>query len=234
MTKNLLAYLRVSTDDQGVAGNGLEAQRASILKFAEDNGYTVIEFVQEVASGKLGIEDRPVLRQALARALKLKVALVVSKLDRLSRQAAFILNLMNTKAKFIVAQFGDTVDEFMIHIYAVLGEKERQMIGQRTRDALAVLKAKGVKLGAASRESYVNKDGKECMGSLEAGRLGATANVDKADAFAIRMRPSIERMINSGMSMSAVAREFNANGTKTARGGDWTATTVGNMVKRWA
>ena len=106
-------------------------------------------------------------------------------------------------------------------MYAVLGEKERKMIGQRTKDALAMLKAKGKVLG-----NQTNLD--------DARALAAASNANKADDFAGRMRPAIERMINAGMSNSAIAREFNANGTKTARGGAWATTTVSNMVARWA
>ena len=218
--KKLIGYVRVSTDEQGTAGNGLDAQRAAILKFAADTGYELLEIVEEVASGKLGLEDRPVLKDALARSLKAKATLVVSKLDRLSRQALFIMTLMHNKAKFIVTQFGESVDEFMLHMYAVLGEKERNMISQRTRDALAQLKAKGVKLGGPKLD--------------QVRELGAAKNASKADEFATRMKPSIQRMLASGMSYRGIASEFNENGTKTARGGLWSAATVSNIVARWA
>jgi DNA invertase Pin-like site-specific DNA recombinase len=125
----------------------LEAQRQAILAFAEEHNLEVLEIVREDASGKLGLDERPVLRQAIARCLKLKATLLVSKLDRLSRHAVFILNLMETRAKFIVAQFGMDADAFMVHIYAVLGEKERKMISERTAAALQTLKAKGKVLG---------------------------------------------------------------------------------------
>lgn len=219
--KQLIGYIRVSTDEQGTKGNGLEAQRVAIIKFAEDNGYKLLEILREDASGKLGLDERPVLKAALSKALKIKATLVVSKLDRLSRQAAFILNLMNTRAKFIVTQFGEGVDEFMLHMYAVLAEKERKMISERTAAALQTLKAKGKVLGNQT--------------NIEAARgLAAVAVGDKANAFAEKMRPSISRMIRDGMSLRAIANELNENGTKTARGGAWTATTISNMSARWA
>lgn len=216
--KEMIGYIRVSTDEQGTAGNGLEAQRTAIIKFAADNGHTLLEIVQEVASGKLGLNDRPVLNAAIKRCIKSKATLVVSKLDRLSRQAAFILNLMDTSVKFVVTQFPDA-DEFMLHMYAVLGEKERKMIGQRTKDALAELKRKGVKLGGPK--------------ALEAGVIGRGVQAAKANEFAEKLRPAIERMRSSGMSFQAIADEFNTHGTKTARGGAWQATTVRNMCQRF-
>jgi len=218
--KTLIGYIRVSTKDQGVSGNGLEAQHAAILKFAADNGYELVEIVKEVASGKLGLQDRPVLKAAITKALKMKATLVVSKLDRLSRDAAFIMNLMNTRVQFVIAQFGEQADPFMIHMYAVLGEKERKMIGQRTKDALTALQAKGVKLGGPNTGDVY--------------RLGNSANASKADTFAERMRPAIQRMLDAGMSMRAIAAEFNENGTTTARGGNWDAKTVSNIIARWA
>lgn len=216
--KELIGYIRVSTDEQGTAGNGLEAQAAAINKFAADNGYTIVEIVQEVASGKLDVEDRPVLSAAIKKCLKTKATLVVSKLDRLSREVSFISNLMKTNLKFLVTQFPDA-NTLMLHMYAVIGQQEREFISQRTTDALAILKSKGIKLGGPK--------------VLEAGVLGRAATAAKADAFAERLRPSIERMRGTGMSFQAIADEFNTNGTKTARGGAWQATTVRNMCQRF-
>lgn len=219
--KEIIGYIRVSTDEQGTAGNGLDAQRAAIEKFAADNGYTLLEIVQEVASGKLGLEDRPVLRGAIHRSLKQKAMLVVSKLDRLSRHAAFVLNLMDTKAQFCVAELGENVSPFMLHIYAVVAQQERELISKRTTDALTALKAKGVVLG-----------NKKNLG--EAQFKGRAALVQKADEFAEKMRPSITRMQLSGMTMRAIAEEFNMNGTKTYTGtGKWSAKSICNIIARW-
>lgn len=218
--KQLIGYIRVSTDEQGTRGNGLAAQRAAIVKFAEDYGYELIEIVREDASGKLGLDDRPVLKAALVKALKLKAVLAVNKLDRLSRKAAFIFNLMNTRAKFIVTQIPDA-DEFMLHMYAVLAEKERAMIAERTSAALQMLKADGKVLG--------NRTNIE-----EARKAASVAVSDKADVFASKMKPTISRMMRDGMSLRAIAAELNENGTKTARGGAWSAATISNMSARWA
>lgn len=230
--KKLIGYIRVSTKEQGTSGNGLEAQREAIERFARENDCDLVEIVTEVASGKLGLEDRPVLQAAVKKALKMKAYIVVSKLDRLSRSAAFIFNLMNTTLHFVVVQFGFSVDEFMIHIYAVLGEKERKMIGSRTKDALAVLKAQGVALGNPYAEDTVDVEGKLKIGVVTASARGGEATAGRADAFAERMRSTIVMMKNAGLSHSAIARQLNENGTKTARGGAWGTTTVSNLVAR--
>jgi DNA invertase Pin-like site-specific DNA recombinase len=218
--KEIIGYIRVSTDEQGTAGNGLDAQRAAIIKFAQDNNYTLLSIVQEVASGKLGLEDRPVLKAAIARSLKEKAMLVVSKLDRLSRHAAFVLNLMDTKANFCVAELGENVSPFMLHIYAVVAQQERELISRRTTDALAALKAKGVILG--------NKKNIEM-----AQQNGGFTQMKKSDDFAKRMQPSITRMREAGMTLKQIAEEFNTNGTKTMKGGAWSAAGLCNLIKRF-
>lgn len=232
MKKKLIGYVRVSTEDQGTSGNGLEAQREALKRFAAENGCELVAIVEEVASGKLGLDARPVLNAAVKRALKEGATLAVSKLDRLSRQAAFIMNLMNTNLHFVVAQFGFGVDEFMIHIYAVLGEKERKMIGQRTKDALAVLKAQGIKLGNPRKEDGYDAEGNLRLGVASAAAKGGEATAERADAFAERMRSTVVMMKKAGMSHSAIARQLNESGTKTARGGAWGTTTVSNLVAR--
>lgn len=218
--KEIIGYIRVSTDEQGTAGNGLDAQRAAIIKFAQDNNYTLLDIVQEVASGKLGLEDRPVLKAAIARSLKEKAMLVVSKLDRLSRHAAFVLNLMDTKANFCVAELGENVSPFMLHIYAVVAQQERELISRRTTDALAALKVKGIILGNKINLEVAQQNG------------GATQS-RKSDDFAKRMQPSITRMRESGMTLQQIADEFNTNGTKTMKGGAWSAAGLCNLIKRF-
>ena len=220
MREQIIGLVRVSTESQTVSGNGLEAQRSVIIQFARDNNFELIEIVTEEASGKLPLEERPVLKAALLKAAKLKATLVVSKLDRLSRKASFILNLMETRAKFAVAQFGINADPLILHIYAVMAEKERKMISERTSAALQALKAKGVKLGNPR--------------TLVAAQIkGGATNATKADEFAKKMRPTVERMRRDGMTLAAISEELNHNGTKTARGGLWAKTTLCNMIARW-
>lgn len=219
--KKLIGYVRVSTKEQGKTKNGLEAQAEAIRLFANYNGYKLVEIVQEVQSG--ADDERPVLKKAIADAAKSKdTYVVVNKLDRLSRDAAFILNLMKTKARFIVTELGEDVDPFMLHIYAAFAEKERAVISSRTRAALEAKKARGEVLGAS--QDVI----------LKARANAAVAVSAQADAFAERLKPTIKRMLDAGMSYRAIAEELNENGTKTARGGEWRANSVSNIVARIA
>ena len=148
--KAAVAYTRVSTREQGKSGLGLEAQRAAITAFAEREQITVTGWFSEVESGKRvsdTLAERPQLRAALEASKAAGASVLVSKLDRLSRDVHFISGLMVHKVHFTVAELGPDVDPFMLHLFAALAEKERAMISQRTKAALAALKARGVKLG---------------------------------------------------------------------------------------
>ncbi|MGV7031035.1 recombinase family protein [Methylobacterium symbioticum] len=219
----LVAYLRVSTDKQGRSGLGLAAQRQAIEAFALANGYDVVGEYQEVetAKGTDALERRPQLAAALTRARKLKCAVVVSKLDRLSRDVAFIAGLMAQRVPFIVTELGTDADPFMLHIYAALAEKERALISQRTRAALAGKVGKGV-LGNRTNLS-------------EATAKGAASNKAGADAFARNVLPVIESIKRSGIStLGGIAAELNARNVQTARGGRWEAMQVSRILKRAA
>jgi DNA invertase Pin-like site-specific DNA recombinase len=145
-----IGYVRVSTAEQGKSGLGLEAQRAAITAFAEREDFVVSEWYTEVQSGKRvsdTLDERPQLKAALTVSKASKTPILVSRLDRLSRDVHFISGLMVQRAKFIVCELGLDVDPFMLHLFAALAEKERAMISQRTKAALAALKARGVRLG---------------------------------------------------------------------------------------
>ena len=144
-----VAYLRVSTRQQQRAGLGIEAQRATVTRFAEaENLQIIAEFVEaESGKGADAIERRPQLAAALASAKPAKCCVLVSKLDRLSRDVAFVAGLMAQRVPFMVAELGRDADPFMLHLYAALAEKERRLISERTRAALAIRKASGSKLG---------------------------------------------------------------------------------------
>lgn len=163
-----VAYVRVSSREQGRSGLGLDAQRSAIKAFAERENIEIVEWFPEVESGKRisdTLDERPQLRNALASAKELKGPVIVSKLDRLSRDVYFIAGLMVQRVEFIVCELGRQPDPFMLHLFAALGEKERKLISERTTAALAALKARGVKLGphkantaaahAASRARWV-------------------------------------------------------------------------------
>jgi DNA invertase Pin-like site-specific DNA recombinase len=194
-----VAYFRVSTDDQGRSGLGIEAQQARVVQFAQAEGLDIVQSFTEVETGKGSdaLERRPQLRGALKAARKLKGHMIVAKLDRLSRNVHFISGLMEQGVPFIVAELGNSVPPFMLHIYAALAEQERKFISDRTKDALRAAKTRGVKLGGFNRKS---------------------AEIAQAAAeTAARLRPVLEEL--AGRSASRIAEELNRRQIPTPRGG---------------
>lgn len=217
--KNVITYRRVSTAEQGRSGLGLDGQQAAIERFCETEGFVIADGFVDVASGKSSADERQGLRDALAAAAKLKCPVLVSKLDRLSRDVAFISGLMSRGVPFIVAELGADADPFMLHLYAALSEKERRMIGQRTRDALAQKKLQGVKLG-----NTVNLPA--------AGARGAAKNAANAVEFANRLGAIVRSLQVTGESLRGIAEQLNVMGVATARGGKWTASTVSRLIAK--
>jgi DNA invertase Pin-like site-specific DNA recombinase len=170
MTAPIIAYHRVSTERQGRSGLGLEAQRQAVERFAANEAmHVAFEFTEvETGKGSDALDKRPKLAEALKAAKKLKAPIVVAKLDRLSRDVHFISGLMTQRVPFIVAALGPNVDPFMLHIYAALAEKERAMISQRTKEALAAAKARGVKLGNPKQAEANKAEAAARDASLEA------------------------------------------------------------------
>jgi DNA invertase Pin-like site-specific DNA recombinase len=218
----LISYLRVSTNQQGKSGLGLGAQRDAIARFADAEGLEVdAEFVEvETAKGSDALERRPVLRAAMEQARKLKASIVVAKLDRLSRDVHFISGLMMQKVPFIVTELGNDVDPFMLHIYAALAEKERALISERTRVALAAKKAQGALLGNRTNLA-------------EAQAKGTAASRAVAAAFAANVLPIIREIQASGRtSLRAIAAELTRRNVRTSRGGAWGAESVRSLLAR--
>src|SRR6187402_532505 len=147
MTKAIVGYIRVSTARQGKSGLGLEAQKAALTRFAEAEGLEIVAQYVEVESGKGAdaLDRRPQLAAALGDARKRKCPVLVAKLDRLSRDVHFISGLMAHRVPFVVAELGADADPFMLHLYAAPAEKERSLISQRTKSALASRKLQGTK-----------------------------------------------------------------------------------------
>jgi DNA invertase Pin-like site-specific DNA recombinase len=210
--KTAVAYTRVSTAQQGKSGLGLEAQQAALARFAEAEGYHLIETFEEVETGKGAdaLDRRPQLAAALKTARAHKAPIIVAKLDRLSRDVHFISGLMTHQTPFIVAELGADADPFMLHLYAALAEKERRLISQRTKDALAVRKAQGVKLGGLN--------------------VGVIKARDEAKARAEALRPILAEL--AGQSARAIAAELNRRGIPTPSGGPWYSTTVLRVQRR--
>jgi DNA invertase Pin-like site-specific DNA recombinase len=211
-----IAYFRVSTDRQGKSGLGLDAQREAVLAYLNGGSWTMAAEFTEIESGKHA--DRPQLAAALAACKKQKAKLVIAKLDRLSRNLAFIATLMDSGVEFVAVD-NPHANKLTIHILAAVAQHEREMIAQRTREGLAAAKARGVKLG--------NPRLAESGARLIAARIAA------ADAFAANVRPIIHEIQKSGVSsLRGVAKALSARGVKTARGGAWTAVQVSDILER--
>jgi len=211
--KTLIAYYRVSTQKQGKSGLGLEAQRAAVHAFARSEGMDILgEWIEvETGKGADALDRRPELAAALKAAKKIGAAVCVAKLDRLSRDVAFIASLMAQKVPFIVAALGVNADPFMLHIYAALAEQERRMVSERTKAGLAAAKARGTKLGNQAQ---------------------AQANRDEAAARAAVLRPILAAL--SSLSATAIAAELNDRKIGTPTGAPWSAKTVIRVQKRLA
>ena len=216
-----IIYTRVSTAEQGKSGLGLDSQLAIVNEFCNTENYEVLAHYSETetGSGKDALDKRPILAKALQHAKKEGAVLMVSKLDRLGRNVSFISALMEQRVNFIVTQLGKDADPFMLHLYAALSEKERNLISERTKAALKVLKDSGAILG-----NKTNLD--------DARLLSNVVNSAKAKEFALKVGSTIRSYRDQGLSMQAIADKLNELGINTARGGSWYASTVANILKR--
>jgi len=217
-----IAYYRVSTARQGRSGLGIEAQRDAVARFAAVEEFDIAaEFVEvETGKGADALDRRPQLAAALATGRERKCPVIVAKLDRLSRDVAFVAGLMAEKVPFIVAELGREADPFMLHLYAALAEKERRLIAERTRSALAARKAQGARLGNPTN-------------IREAGALGRQTLTEDADAFAVNVMPIIASLQASGVrDLRGLAAALDARGVRTARGGQWHVSNVRNLLIR--
>ena len=225
-TMKAIAYLRVSTSEQGKSGLGIEAQHADIIAFCESNGIELIDTVSEVASAKGDYKNRVVLNALLVRCKKERCALIVSKLDRLSRDVESIANLVNDKSiRFIVAQLGLDADNFQIHLFASLAQKERDWISQRTKAALKAKKER------AQRDGVELKLGNRTNLDVAQSK-GRNVQVDNANAYAANLKDLLTGYQSQGKSLNEMARQLNQIGVKTARGGEWYAKSVSNVISR--
>jgi DNA invertase Pin-like site-specific DNA recombinase len=182
---------------------------------ADGGRWSVIEEFTEVESGKHA--DRPELTAALAACKKQKAKLVIAKLDRLSRNLAFIATLMESGVEFVAADMPHA-NALTIHILAAVAEHERQMISERTKAALAAAKKRGQQLGNPNLP--------------EAAKLGTAAVKANARRFAANIRPIIEEIQRAGVtSLNAIAAKLNERNVRTARGGKWTHMQVGAILR---
>jgi DNA invertase Pin-like site-specific DNA recombinase len=220
--ESAVAYYRVSTKQQQRSGLGIEAQRATVTRFAGAEHLTIIAELVEIETGKGAdaLDRRPQLAAALAAARTAKCSVLVSKLDRLSRDVAFVSGLMAQRVPFIVAELGRDADPFMLHLYAALAEKERSLIAERTKAALAAKRANGARLGNPTNLDH-------------AGALGRATQVAAADEFVSGLLPVVVAIRQTGANtLEAMSQALNQRGIRTARGGQWRASSVANLFAR--
>jgi DNA invertase Pin-like site-specific DNA recombinase len=219
-----VAYYRVSTKKQGASGLGLEAQSAAVrnyLNLHKDSTWRLIAEFTEVETGKN--DDRKELEKAFAMAKVHRASLIIAKLDRLARSVRKVSNLMDDGVR-IIAVDSPTATEFGINIKAAMDQEEAERASIRTREALAALKARGVKLGG---DHGISKFAKQ--GSI----AGAKARSANADEFAHSMRFIVDAIRKEGVSgAAAIARKLNEQEHPARRGGQWSVMQVERLLQR--
>jgi len=215
--RQFVTYRRVSTQEQGRSGLGMDAQVRDISIYLEqyaEQPFKVIAEFEDVQSGT--VDDRPELEKALELVRKTGAELLVAKLDRLSRKVSFIATLMDDKKVRLRVAAMPNADKFQLHIYAALAEQEREFISLRTKAALAEAKARGTKLGGLR-----DKTGER----NKAVQAQAKAGAERVASLIIPMR-------TSGASLREIAASLNKSGVPTARGGKWQASQVKRTLDR--
>ncbi len=235
---NFVSYLRVSTAKQGESGLGIEAQRKAVTDFLDGGRWKLLAEFVEVESGKR--DDRPQLEAALTYCRLTGSTLVIAKLDRLSRDAAFLLGLQKrlqkTGLRFIAADMPEA-NELTIGIMAVVAQAERKMISDRTKAALAAVKARGIKVGGYREPGVLCKDGKTISkGTPKLRRehqvAGSRVRRAKAQGHARDLAPTINELRASGVeSLGGIARALTERGLLTASNKhSWTPQQVSRVL----
>lgn len=218
-TGRYIAYFRVSTDKQGRSGLGLAAQQAAVMAWLNGGSWTLLASFTEVESGAKA--DRPELAKALHECRLTGATLLIAKLDRLSRDAHFLLGLDKAGVEFLAVDM-PAANRLTVGIMALVADEERRMISARTKAALAAAKARGTTLGGYKG------------GPVPDARKGGEAVKAAADAFAAQVGPMVKAMRQDGLSLRQIAGRLTERGIQTARGGAWSADAVKAVLDRLA
>jgi DNA invertase Pin-like site-specific DNA recombinase len=220
-----IAYYRVSTQKQGASGLGLEAQKAAVTQYLNGGSWELVgEFVEtETGKGADALAKRPQLRAALEACRKSGARLLIAKLDRLARNVHFITGLMEASrgngknaVKFVACDMPDAND-LTIHLMAAFAEHEARRISERTKDALAMAKKRGVILGAAGAANL---------------KPNVEARQASACAFAEKLRGQIDGFKLRQLSQRQMVDELNQLGILTAKGGKWSLIQLQRVIAR--
>lgn len=215
-----VAYYRVSTQKQGRSGLGLDAQKEAVRIFLNGGSWDLVAEVVEVESGKK--DDRPKLTEALRLCRLHGARLLIAKLDRLSRDAYFLLGLQKSGVQFTAADMPEA-NEMVVGIMAVVAQAERKMISARTKEALAAAKARGTVLGGH----------RGVIPSRDAQEAGRASQVARAQARVTDLAPVVHEIRAEGVtSLGGIAKGLNARGIPTARGGSWSSMQVSRILAR--
>ena len=220
MASAFVSHLRVSTERQGRSGLGLEAQRRAVADFLAGGSWRHVAELVEVESGSR--DNRPRLSEAMALCRLHGATLVIAKLDRLSRDAAFLLNLQKAGVRFVAADVPEA-NELVVRIMAVVAQAERKMISTRTKAALAAAKARGVQLGKP-----------ENLSNREAGQVGSRVRqTQRSKERAMDLAPVIATVRAEGaVSLRQIAAALNAREIPAARGGVWSAAQIQRVLAK--
>jgi DNA invertase Pin-like site-specific DNA recombinase len=217
---NFVTYYRVSTAVQGRSGLGLEAQKDAVEAHARVSGGTIVKEFTEIESGRKN--TRPQLEAAIHHAQITGSTLLIAKLDRLSRNAAFLLNLKEAGVDFIAADM-PAANAFTVGIMSLVAQNEAEAISRRTIDALAAAKRRGTVLGNPNGAASLRRAGKGNAAAVAAIKSNATAS-------AIKLATTVAAIRSEGYtSLRMIADQLNQRGIKTPRGGKWHASSVRNL-----
>jgi DNA invertase Pin-like site-specific DNA recombinase len=229
--RSAIGYLRVSTREQGRSGLGLAAQRVDIEAFGARERFSIKSWYQDIQTGA-GADAlllRPGLASALKEAKSARCPLIVSRLDRLSRNVHFIAGLMEHKVHFIVAQLGRDCDEFTLHIYASLTEQERKLISDRAKAAAQVARRRGRKFGFELR----SKAWRRRLSALGRAVLVQEA-LQRAQAYRVHIEWALKQPGHKGepISYRAAADKLNQRGLDSPTGQHWQGHQLQRMARR--
>ena len=222
-----VSYARVSTDEQGTSGLGVEAQQHAIRQHVESVGGKIVREFVEIASGD--DDARPVLADALKLAKRTHAVVIVAKLDRLSRVVAKVAGLLRQGTELIVCECA-TASTLELHIRAVIAEEERRKIGERTRDALAAAKRRGQRLGSARVGHWKGREDRRQAGAAAGSAAAAAARRELRAGVFSEAGPIAQRLRNGGASLRTIAAALNESGLTTPAGAAWRAVQVQRLL----